>query len=121
MIRMFSVALVVTVLSGCGSEEVLGRVSAVEAPETAQVDQRFLVSVTTTGPDGCWRKERTEAAVSGLTATITPYDIDTGGVCPQSPVEITHTVELTFAEGGVGTISVEGRDGSGRDLSVVVE
>lgn len=121
MIRMFSAALAVIVSTGCGSDEVLGWVSAVEAPDTIHADQPFTVTVTTTGPDGCWRKERTEAAVDGLTATITPYDVDTGGLCTQSPVDITHAVELTFREVGVGLIRVIGRDGTGEELSVVVE
>lgn len=109
------------VLAGCGPEEVLGRVSAVEAPDTVEVEQRFGVIVTTWGPNGCWRKERTDVTVRGLTATIAPYDVDTGGMCTHAPVEITHTAELSFAQTGVGVIRVRGRDGTGRELSVVVE
>lgn len=110
-----------TVLSGCGPEEVPGRVSAIEAPDTVQSEERFVVTVVTTGPDACWRNERTESVVSGLTAIITPYDIDSGGTCPAIPVEITHIAELTFARSGAGVIRVRGRDGTGLEHSITVE
>lgn len=109
------------VLAGCGPEEILGWVRAVEAPDTVQVEQRFSVFVTTVGPHGCWRRERTEVTVSGLTATIVPYDVDTGRECTQMVVEITHTAELSFAQAGVALIRVRGRDATGSEISVVVE
>ena len=124
MTRVVVFAMLMGLVSGCATEEVLGRVSAVEAPDTVQVGQPFAVTVTTTGPDGCWRKERTEASVRGLTATISPFDVDTQGygvACTQAVVEIIHTAELTFAEAGAGVISVRGRDGTDRDLGIVVE
>lgn len=123
MPRYLTFAIVAALLSGCGPEEVLGGVQAVEAPATAQASQPFTVTVTTGGPNGCWKKERTEVSSRALTATITPYDVEARGensACTQAPVAITHTAELTFTRAGTGVVTVRGRDGTGRELNVVV-
>lgn len=124
MIRIVVYAIAAVVLTGCGQEEVLGAVAAVEAPDTVEAAQRFTVTVTTRGPDGCWQKERTAATISGLTATIIPYDVDTGSsgaACPQEPVEIAHIAELTFDQTGTALIRIRGRDGTDREHEVVVQ
>lgn len=124
MNRILVWAIAASLLSGCGPEEVLGRVRAVEAPDSIDTGERFTVTVTTSGPDGCWKKERTEVSVSGLTAMIAPYDVDTarpGISCTTAVVEIMHTAEVTFARAGAGLIRVRGRDGTDKELSVVVQ
>ncbi len=112
--------------AGCGlvdeTDEVLGSVRSVEAPDTVGVGSVFEVTVTTTGPDGCWGRARTETGVDGLVATITPYDNHhRGGYCTMMPVEIVHTAALVFEESGTGRIRVYGRDGSGAEVRVTVE
>jgi hypothetical protein len=124
MTRLLALAMAAALLGGCGPEEVLGGVRSVEAPAAVQAGQPFTVVVTTGGPDGCWKKERTEVSNREMSATITPYDVEERGRntgCTQAPVDITHTAELTFGRMGTGVITVRGRNGTGRELSVIVD
>ena len=117
-------------LAGCGwltdPDPVLGHVTDVTAPDTVAVGQLFTVTVTTTGPNGCWRSESTEVEVDGLSAVITPYDVDEaeanpGIACTQAIVYFDHEAELRFDSPGTAGIDVQGRDGTDRQLDVVVE
>ncbi len=104
----------------------LGYVVEVAAPDTVAVGQSFTVTVTTTGPNGCWRKDHTEVSGDGLVAVISPYDFDRrdedpNTACHQAVVYPEHTAELRFDAPGAATIRVRGRDGTGRELGVVVE
>ena len=130
MWRPAAAALLALSLAGCGwltdPDPVLGHVTDVTAPDTVTAGQLFTVTVTTTGPDGCWRKASTEVEIDGLSAVIRPYDVDeaeaTPGIaCTQAIVHLEHEAELRFDSTGTAGIEVRGRDGSDRRLDVVVE
>jgi hypothetical protein len=131
MSKIFLTALLTGLLvGGCGwllaPDPVLGSVVNVDAPDTVGVGQSFTVTVTTTGPNGCWRKDHTEVSVDGLEATITPYDFDEREAdphraCHNAVVYPEHIVELRFDAAGTAVLRVLGREGTGRDVTVVVE
>ncbi|MFP4624597.1 MAG: hypothetical protein ACLFRX_10495 [Gemmatimonadota bacterium] len=125
MTRVMVGAAVVGLASACGlgtSPEVeVGLVGSIQAPDTVQVGEAFLVTVTTSGPTACWSAERTEVSVTGLGATIVPYDRHVEGYCPTEVVEIAHTAELVFDQTGIGVLEVVGRDGTGGEMDIAVE
>ena len=87
----------------------------ISVPDSAVVGQPLAVTVRTLGSDGCWKGDGTDIKVNGLTATITPYDVDRvtrGTACTQMLVEIIHTANLTFGLRGEAQISIRGRDGT---------
>lgn len=125
MTRLLVCVVAVALLGGCnaltGPDEMIGLVKGVEVPDTVQSGQVFVVTVQTAGPNGCWKKARTNLSVSGLTATITPYDLKSSGYCTQATVEMTHTAEVVFGQPGTGLVKVRGRNDSGTEVSVIVE
>lgn len=134
--RRLAVAAIVTVaLGGCDvvltglvEESHIGALGYpdhlhIVVPEQVGVGQEFTVEVGTWGADGCWRKDRTDVRVNGLSATITPYDEyrrEGGAVCTTGPVQILHTGTLAFEQAGTGQITIQGSDAT-VTRSVVVE
>lgn len=130
LMRMMVVAVAgaAAVVGGCelitGPDEVVGLVVGVEVPDTVQAGEEFTVTVRTSGSNTCWRRDRTEVSVRGLTATVIPYDVedrDRGEVCGAAVIEITHTAVVTFDEPGSALVDVRGRNGTGVEAPVVVE
>lgn len=134
MKRMAVVAALAVVLHGCdlitGAKEdrLVGFIGypddmVIVSPESVTAGQAFVISVRTFGADGCWKRDRTDVALDGLTATITPYDVrrqGRGWDCAQAPVEIVHAATLTFDQVGVAQLTIQGRDGTAQ-RSVTVE
>lgn len=94
------------------SERVLGTVEfygdpvRVEVPRTAELEQPFVVTVTTYG-GGCIEKGETEVKVEALRAEVRPYDYDTtpiNGDCNDDLRLHERTKTLRFEE--VGTAEV---------------
>lgn len=91
---------------------------SVEAPETVRVGERFTVTVTTVGLDGCWEPVDEEVTVDGLAASIVPFDREgeeEGVACTQALVSLDHPVTLSFGQAGEAVIRVDGRRVVGRD------
>jgi hypothetical protein len=85
-----------------------------EAPDTVEAGQAFDILVRTYGPDGCWREDGAVASVTGLVATVTPYDRDRGAedrsrACADMVVRLPRTVRLVFTEPGEAVLRVLGR------------
>jgi hypothetical protein len=129
--RILVVATLAVLLGGCnpftgiGDPPVYGFIGypddlAIVMPDAVATGQQFTVTVRTRGADGCWQKDRTQVTRSGLEATITPFDVRRGGTCTMAPVEILHTATLMFAQAGVATVTILGRDGTAQ-RSVVVQ
>ena len=119
---------VATLLTGCGlltgPEAVIGRVAAVDAPDTVRAGEAFTVTVQTVGSNGCWRADRTEVDLGALRAVVTPYDVEdreSDEACTMALVDIIHEATLTFERAGTAEVVVRGRDGTGADRSIVVE
>jgi hypothetical protein len=86
------------------------------APDTVQVGQEFIVTITTEG-GGCVSKGHDDViALGSLVSQITPYDrFKTGGIpCPTDVRPITHSVPLTFDTPGEGIVLIRGRTYSSR-------
>ena len=81
----------------------------ITAPDTVTAGQPFQVTITTTGPSGCWRAAGAEKAVQGSLATITPFDRVEGEVCTGALVSLPRSVELRFDTRGEATIRAYGR------------
>jgi hypothetical protein len=79
------------------------------------------VAVTTYG-DGCHRRGDTEVRVTGLVATVTPYDYTAlpGTPCTRQLVSMRHTAAVTFEQAGTAQIQVRGLDGSTRHAANLV-
>ncbi len=115
------------VLASCslGTDPFVVQVGAINqasivTPDTVTAGQPFQVSFRTVGADGCWGRERTEVAVSGMTASITPYDrILTDGGCAPEPVSIDHAASVTLTTPGDGLLRFVGLN-STVERSVVV-
>lgn len=133
MLRFLTLATVSVLLSACDlstgviEQRHVGTIGypdnlQITLPDTVQAGQSFTVTVRTLGSDGCWERDRTDVDVSGLTATIVPYDtrqVGRGATCTLGIVEIMHDATLTFGQPGVGRIDIRGRDGTA-ERSVVV-
>jgi hypothetical protein len=129
--RILVVATLAVLLGGCdfvtgiGDPPVYGFIGypddlAIEIPDTVATAQEFTVTIRTRGADGCWRKDHTAVARSGLAATITPFDVRRGTTCTLATVEIFHSATLMFSQAGVATVVIQGRDGTAQ-RSVVVQ
>jgi hypothetical protein len=81
----------------------------ITVPDTVTAGQPFQVTITTTGPNGCWREDGAEKAVQGNLATITPFDRVQGEVCTQATVSLPRSVEVRFDVPGEATIRAYGR------------
>lgn len=90
---------------------------SLEAPEAVRVGERFTVTVTTVGLDGCWQPVDEEVTVDGLAASIVPFDREEeeGVACTQALVSLDHPVTLSFEQAGEAVIRVDGRRVVGRD------
>lgn len=112
-------------VTGVDEERVVGQIGypdrvVIESPTTVKVGQSFDITVQTYGPDGCWSDDGTTVSISGLSATVTPFDRKSGELCTHAPVEITHVASLTFNQPGEAQITIKGRDGT-VERSVYVE
>jgi hypothetical protein len=83
--------------------------AVITAPDTVTAGQPFQVTITTTGPSGCWRAAGAEKAVQGNLATITPFDRVEGEVCTAALVGLPRSVEVRFDTRGEATIRAYGR------------
>ncbi|HEY0025749.1 MAG TPA: hypothetical protein VGB24_22870 [Longimicrobium sp.] len=81
----------------------------ITAPDTVTAGEPFQVTITTTGPNGCWRSAGAEKAVLGNLATITPFDRVEGEVCTQALVRLPRSVEVRFDVRGEAAIRAYGR------------
>ena len=133
MTRVFTITVLLALVAGCdltgiSEQRLVGVIGypdnlSIQVPDTVAAGQDFAVTVRTFGVDSCWRDGGTEVAVSGLTATVTPYDVDRAGrgaLCTYEPVEITHSATLGFDQAGTARVEIIGSDGTA-ERSVVVE
>ena len=94
---------------------------ALSAPDTVEAGVLFEVTVTTLGPNGCWRADREDVETEGdppTAVTITPYDKHSGAdACTMQIVGLERTVDLQFDVPGTTTIWVTGRAVEGSDPS----
>jgi hypothetical protein len=81
----------------------------ITAPDTVTAGQPFQVTVTTVGPNSCWRVASTELASQPSVATITPFDRVIDGICAQALVSLQHTAQVRFDVRGEATIRAYGR------------
>jgi hypothetical protein len=105
-------------LAGCSLgtdpyQVVVGSINqaSIVVPESATAGQAFQVSFRTVGSDGCWGRQRTDVSVSGMTATVTPYDrilTRQGSTCTLEPVVINHAASVTFSTPGEAVIRFVG-------------
>jgi hypothetical protein len=81
----------------------------ITAPDTVRVATPFTVTVTTFGSSSCTQPAGATLTVTGLVATITPYDLfSTGGGCTGDIAPRPHPVKLVFGFAGRATIRVRG-------------
>jgi hypothetical protein len=89
----------------------------VETPDTVRAGRAFLVTINTFGGSGCGSPAGVDLVVTGLLASVTPYDrvprsdsaVHWG--CPADFSPRPHPVRITFPTAGLGVIRVRGRDG----------
>jgi hypothetical protein len=98
------------------TERIVGRLpsddiphaNVIQAPARVPVDQPFMITVTTYGPD-CTSVDGAHVQVDGLVATITPFDrIPTASPCPANLASHPRDLELTFEMVGNATVRVVG-------------
>lgn len=76
------------------------------------VEGATIVRVSTYG-NSCYSIARTDVAIAGRTAVVTPYDqIDLTGVCLDLLKELVHEIRVDFGRPGPATIVVTGFDRS---------
>src|SRR2546423_8763249 len=82
----------------------------ITAPDTVRVATPFVVTVNTFGSSSCTAPDGAAVEITGLVATITPYDrfpseatICTGDIAPRP-----HRVQMKFGVAGAATIRVRG-------------
>lgn len=87
----------------------------IRAPGTASVNQPFTLTIITYGSSSCTTIDGAKVEVTGLIATITPFDrVPTGEVvCTADLASHPRTVELTFREPGEALIRVIGQNFDG--------
>lgn len=96
-------------------------------PDTVAAGAAFTATITTTGPNGCWRASDVVKVAGEAQVTLTPYDLAPapGAVCPDAPVTLPRTVELRFDQPGVARVRLEGRrvtaGASGEGVATAVE
>jgi hypothetical protein len=97
-----------------GERQQLGVISfyndpvVVEAPDTVTRGQPFIVIVRTYG-GGCISQGPTEVRVDDLRATVTPFDINSGGhVCTRELRLFRHEAPIEFARSGTATLVFRG-------------
>jgi hypothetical protein len=125
MVRTFAILLPATVLAACelpfdrgGTREVgvvteeLLEAPYLEIPEAVSAGAQFEVTLTTTGPTGCYSPDgvRTQAVAGGV--RITPYHRVSRGMCTQAPVALRQTVTLTAGAPGAMKIEIFARNAS---------
>ncbi|HEX6940552.1 MAG TPA: hypothetical protein VF158_14140 [Longimicrobiales bacterium] len=97
-----------------GTIEHYGDPVRVEAPADVARGADFRVTVVTYG-GGCLHQGDTEVEINGLSAVVTPYDIDVtptvppGGACTLELRQYRHDATLRFDRAGSATITFRGR------------
>jgi hypothetical protein len=94
-------------------DPLLSSVQLVFIPEGITAGQPFTVTVTTVGSSSCTRAAGADLAVSGGSATITPYDeIRTGSdlACTDDLRPFPRDITLTLPSAGTAEIRIHGRD-----------
>lgn len=83
---------------------------ALVAPDTVAAGAPFAVTVTTYGSSSCTRPSGAEVEVGGLTAEITPYDLQaTRGACTDDLRAYARDVALRFTTPGEAVVRLRGR------------
>lgn len=107
---------------GPGEERVLGVIESygeplvVEAPDTVVAGAEFVVMVRTYG-GGCTSKGPTSVDVSGNTATVVPWDRESGAnVCTLILKYFRHTAAVRFGTPGDAVLIIRGRKEPGGEL-----
>ena len=97
--------------AGTTGLDVPSRPEALVVPDTVSAGTPFMATITTAGPNGCWRASDVERVGGDMEVTLTPYDIapDPEAICPQAPVLLPRTLELRFDRAGVAVVRLEGR------------
>jgi hypothetical protein len=81
----------------------------ITAPDTVRLATPFTVTVNTFGSSSCTQPAGATLVVTGLVATITPYDLSSeGGGCTGDIAPRPHRVQLAFGVAGRATIRVLG-------------
>jgi hypothetical protein len=124
-LRAFA-ALVLPLAAGCSSilgssgwERVPGDIgnaigSPLQAPAEARQGVPFEITVTTYGSGSCTRPDGAETSVTGLLATVRPFDLERRGpnvACTADLRAYPRPVTLRFDEPGQATIRVIGARG----------
>jgi hypothetical protein len=78
-------------------------------PDTVAVAQSVEISVTTTGPDGCYSADGVEVRSTGDVIQLTPHHRVAHSVCTHMPVELQHAVALRFDTPGERTVQILAR------------
>ena len=90
--------------------------NVVTAPDTVAVGTSFTAVVTTLGSSSCTRAAGAHVGVSGLTATVVPFDSvpgDKHATCTSDLRAFPRDVSLTFGAAGQAAIAVAGRSEHG--------
>lgn len=96
---------VVGVIDGGGTS-----LDALVVPDTVRAGVPFTITVSTFG-SSCLRPDGAAAQVSGLSASVTPYDVapPVDAVCPANLRAFPREVTLVFATPGAATVQLHGR------------
>ncbi len=101
---------------------VIGRVASAEVvvPDTVRAGVEFVVEITTSGVP-CDRKGEAEVQYAAKSVTITPYDyFQTPENCFSLGVSFVHQATVQFAEPGLASVVILGRERSFEDEVVEV-
>jgi len=79
----------------------------IEAPSAVSRGQSFTVTVSTFG-NSCVTPAGADVAIDRLIATITPYDVVSGGICLDYLKPYPRPVHLSFGQAGAAVIRVRG-------------
>jgi hypothetical protein len=110
-------------------EDRLAFVTHVSVPDTVQIGESFLVSISTGTPSGAWKKGRDDVRAIEVGYRIVPYDQAPTGSGPiQGDIgRFTHEVILRLNRAGMAEIqirhrlaSTSGRDSTGTMVREVV-
>lgn len=97
-----------------GGGRVIGTIDAggtlervIEAPAAVSPGQSFTVTVSTFG-NSCVAPAGADLVIDGLIATITPYDVVSGGNCLDYLKPYPRALQLNFGQVGAAVIRVKG-------------
>jgi hypothetical protein len=133
MKRLSFAPLIILSLAGCSEvsgPEFARRLAVIEAGEINPVEVEvptaasqgvgFEVAVTSYG-GGCTDPAGTDVEVSGLVATVEPYQlvpVDDDTPCPRDFREARHVAQVRFDQAGTGTIRFRGVSETGDAITV---